>query len=85
MNHAQRATILTAVTLTACGGSTDAVLAQNPAFDVEVVADLDAPWALGFLPDGRLLVTEMRGELLVLDGATQRIVTLDLAQVEAAR
>lgn len=29
---------------------------------------LDHPWALAFLPDGRFLVTERSGQLLVLDG-----------------
>lgn len=33
-----------------------------------VVAEgLDHPWALGFLPDGRLLVTERSGQLLVIN------------------
>ena len=32
-----------------------------------VIADgLDHPWALGFLPDGRMLVTERSGQLLVI-------------------
>ena len=32
-----------------------------------VVADgLDHPWALGFLPDGRMLVTERSGQLRVI-------------------
>jgi glucose/arabinose dehydrogenase len=34
-----------------------------------VVAEgLDHPWALGFLPDGRMLVTERSGQLRVVDG-----------------
>ena len=32
-------------------------------FDVTVVADFDAPWAMTFLPDGRALITEKDGRL----------------------
>lgn len=44
-----------------------------------VVADFDAPWAMTFLPDGRMLVTEKDGRLLLVsaDGkARQTIATL---------
>ena len=48
--------------VTACAG------AESPRpFDVEPVASFDEPWALAFLPDGRMLVTEKRGRLLVVD------------------
>lgn len=48
-----------------------AMLAAQPSppgapFDVETVADLDHPWAMNFLPDGRMLVTEKAGRLLVV-------------------
>jgi len=35
-------------------------------FDTEVVATFDEPWAMAFLPDGRLLVTEKKGRLLLV-------------------
>ena len=35
-------------------------------FDVEVLTSFDQPWALAFLPDGRLLVTEKKGTLLLI-------------------
>jgi len=35
-------------------------------FDSEPVTSFDEPWALAFLPDGRLLVTEKKGRLYVV-------------------
>jgi len=35
-------------------------------FRVEVMADLHEPWAMAFLPDGRLLVTEKKGSIQLL-------------------
>ncbi|MFN3596026.1 MAG: PQQ-dependent sugar dehydrogenase [Rubricoccaceae bacterium] len=35
---------------------------------VRVVGGLQNPWAMAFLPDGRLLVTERPGRLLLVDG-----------------
>lgn len=45
-------------------------------FTVTQVADLTAPWAMTFLPDGRMLVTEKAGQLLLLtaDGKTSRTI-----------
>lgn len=41
-------------------------------FDIAVQAQFDEPWALAFLPDGRLLVTEKRGALRLFDPRTRR-------------
>jgi glucose/arabinose dehydrogenase len=38
----------------------------NPPFEVEAVALFDEPWALAILPDGRMLVTEMKGNLFIV-------------------
>ncbi len=35
-------------------------------FDVEEITFFDEPWALTFLPDGRLLVTEKKGSLVIV-------------------
>jgi aldose sugar dehydrogenase len=53
------------------GGAPDAAAAeqtgaQGKPFAVTPVADFDAPWAMTFLPDGRMLVTEKRGTLFLV-------------------
>lgn len=45
--------------------------AQWP-FQATTVADFDEPWAMTFLPDGTLLVSEKRGTLMRLDPTTKR-------------
>ncbi|MFC3616518.1 PQQ-dependent sugar dehydrogenase [Lutimaribacter marinistellae] len=50
--------------------STDA----GPARVERVIDGLDVPWAIDFLPDGSVLVTELSGELLLWrDGETQTV------------
>ena len=43
-------------------------------FMVEPVTSFDEPWALAFLPDGRMLVTEKKGNLFIVtqDGEKSR-------------
>ena len=41
-------------------------------FDVQVVADFESPWAMTFLPDGRMLVTEKAGTLLLVSADGQQ-------------
>lgn len=60
-----------ACTLAACAGDRGAgqegeLLDLRPPFEAEIVADFDEPWAMTFLPDGRMLVTEKRGGLHVV-------------------
>lgn len=45
--------------------------AQLP-FKVEPVASFDEPWAMTFLPDGRMLVTEKKGNLLIVTRAGEK-------------
>jgi aldose sugar dehydrogenase len=51
-----------AAALVACSDVANSVMAQN-AFTVSPVATFREPWAMAFLPDARLLVTEKRGAL----------------------
>lgn len=51
--------------------------ASGAPFRVTPVADFEAPWAMTFLPDGRMLVTEKAGQLILLsaDGKTRASVS----------
>ncbi|RSY79993.1 PQQ-dependent sugar dehydrogenase [Sphingomonas koreensis] len=68
------------LTLIACtgakpGNSQEAVASSDGLpFTVTPVADFDSPWAMTFLPDGWMLVTEKTGTLLLVspDGKTKR-------------
>jgi glucose/arabinose dehydrogenase len=44
-------------------------------FKVEVIATFNKPWSLAFLPDGRMLVTEQQGRLLLVsqDGEARAV------------
>ncbi len=44
---------------------------------MQVVADFESPWAMTFLPDGRLLVTEKAGALLVVSPDGQQRTRVD--------
>lgn len=72
-----------------CGDDADAPLPQGDArtvppedaFEIEEVARFDRGWAMRFLPDGRLLVTEKAGALKLLDLESAH--TIDIAGVPA--
>ena len=46
-------------------------------FDVQAITSFDEPWAMAFLPDGRMLVTEKKGNVLIVtqDGQKSRPVS----------
>lgn len=83
--------IALAFLVSACNGSGDntstptaavpalaAVAPQSPkqSFVATEIARFDEPWAMSFLPDGRLLVTEKRGVLRLFDPASNARVTV---------
>ncbi|HTG39880.1 PQQ-dependent sugar dehydrogenase [Sphingomonas sp.] len=80
---------LSSTALIACSGGTSEAPAPAPSdqaaapsptptdgglpFATTAVATLDSPWAMAFLPDGRMLVTQKGGQMVVVnpaDGAT---------------
>jgi glucose/arabinose dehydrogenase len=52
---------------TALAASTAAIADDDHPFIAEPVAEFDQPWAMAFLPDGKLLVTEKPGRLFLVD------------------
>jgi glucose/arabinose dehydrogenase len=55
------------------GGPLPALRERDPPFMATEFARFDEPWAMTFLPDGRLLVTEKRGRLRLFDSATRQV------------
>ncbi len=49
------------------------VAADDLPFNVEPITQFDEPWAMTFLPDGRMLVTEKKGNLLVVNQEGQQV------------
>lgn len=46
---------------------------NNLPFEIEAITSFDQPWALAFLPDGRILVTEKKGSLRLVGQDGQSI------------
>lgn len=56
-----------------CFFMTYAFAAADKPFIVTDITSFDEPWALAFLPDGRLLVTEKKGKLLIVSQDGKKI------------
>jgi aldose sugar dehydrogenase len=73
--------VVSSIAISACGADLGSnAVAQSTTdlpFEVAPVATLDEPWAMTFLPDGRLLITEKKGRLLVVtqDGERSQAVS----------
>jgi glucose/arabinose dehydrogenase len=53
--------------LSSCLIIASVALAQSDSrFNIEPIASFDEPWAIAFLPDGRLLLTEKKGNLFIV-------------------
>ena len=48
------------------GSASSSETPAGPPFGVSVIATLDNPWAMTFMPDGRMLVTEKSGKLVIV-------------------
>ena len=66
------AALATACAADARQNPTAAQQAANLPFQVQVVADFESPWAMTFLPDGRMLITEKAGTLLLVSADGQQ-------------
>jgi len=68
------------------GGGTagPAAAAAVKPFTETVIADFDSPWAMTFLPDGRMLVTEKRGDMLLVSADGQQRQTVATITVDSA-
>lgn len=85
--------VLFALLLTACTSTPAAVQDQPPQppqqrqetnLEVEVLAQgLEHGWDVGFLPNGKLLVTQRPGRLALVDGTNATNVSADLSDVYA--
>ena len=58
--------LYSAFVLAACIGTGGSLYAQHAEFTVTTMGQFDVPWALEFLPDDRLLISEGEGALKLI-------------------
>lgn len=68
---ASQATSATAAATSASAGK-PVDLPGDPPFDAYSIAEFNEPWAMTFMPDGNLLVTEKSGQLLIVSSSGEK-------------
>ncbi|MFN4101433.1 MAG: PQQ-dependent sugar dehydrogenase [Pararhodobacter sp.] len=58
-------------------------LSESLPFNVETIADFRAPWAIGVLPDSRLLVTEQDGKLFLVTPEGEKTEVANVPRVQS--
>jgi len=80
--HLRSSLIVPLFLLCACSGGaqqtdeSSVVASGQEPFSVQRIARFDEQWAMAFLPDGKLLVTEKRGRLILFDPANESKTTI---------
>ena len=46
-----------------------------------IIENLDTPWSIDFLPDGRMIFTERGGKVSLFDGKVQIIANIDVSEI----
>jgi glucose/arabinose dehydrogenase len=70
--------------LLACSGNAAAPADGSKPFTETVIADFDSPWAMTVLPDGRMLVTEKAGAMLLVSADGKQRQTVATIAVDSA-
>jgi aldose sugar dehydrogenase len=80
MPHRFTGMIAALLALAACGASgaaqRDGATSASLPFTLTEVSSFNEPWAMAFLPDGRALITEKAGKLLLWTAAANKVTTV---------
>jgi len=70
----------------ACSQPAPATSADKP-FNIETIGEFEGPWAMAFLPSGKILVTQKQGAMVLFDpkGGAKKILTGTLPVVSAGQ
>jgi aldose sugar dehydrogenase len=70
------ATVVLAAAIAACSSIGAKPSAVSAPFSVKDVTSFNEPWAMAFLPDGRALITEKSGKLMLWDPTSNTVVSV---------